>query len=123
MNATTEFNELEYKKFNSAENLWFWYCKSSSISKTISVNKNLGEPRVCTVQDVSNCVATIYLANLISKKHLQVLKFYGDKQVPPDRRVDPDDSLLWTKSLLQLKIIFKSRKFIGDDDAEDSEFC
>ncbi len=82
-------NAHEYapEKFQSAEQLWFWFLYSKSIRNGFSMRKTHTTRRVCELVDVETLIAKLHLAGRLTDAQLSVMKQFGDRRRAPHQYI------------------------------------
>lgn len=80
--------EIERVPFDSCEEVWFWFMQAQKAREDgarFSVGQGL-VPRPCEPLDILNVLNSLYRTRRLLMDHLRVLRFYGERQMPPDPR-------------------------------------
>ncbi len=80
--------DVTYELFDSAEAAWFWFL-SAQRARAEGARFTAGmatTPRPCEPIDVLKVVDKLYRHRRLLMDHIQVLKHYGMRSCPPDRR-------------------------------------
>lgn len=76
------------EKFQSAEQMWFWFLYSKSVRNDIGrQNGRDATRRVCELVDVETMITKLYLCGKLNAEHLSVIKEYGDRRRAPHQYV------------------------------------
>lgn len=75
-------NVYQTEKFQSAEQLWFWFLYSKSLQNGFARNRG-NSKRVCEVLDVETLITKLYLAGQLSNQQLDIMKKFGDRRRAP----------------------------------------
>lgn len=75
------------EKFQSAEQMWFWFLYSKSVRNDFARMRNTSTRRPCEVLDVETMITKLYLCGKITDEQLCVMKKYGDKRRAPNQYV------------------------------------
>jgi len=76
------------EKFQSAEQLWFWFLYSKSVRNDIGQYRgNAATRRVCELVDVETMITKLYLSGKLNAEQLSVIKEYGDRRRAPHQYV------------------------------------
>ena len=120
-------NEMDFANpenivlFDSSEEAWLWFCKYSGrrdgYKRESSANIVF---RPCSLDDVYIVVSRLYLSGKITKKQLEVLLKYGEKQIIPDDRIfdEYEDAVLWRDAMKKMEALFMKKKIIKDRNVE-----
>ena len=85
MNETMTMVSVE--KFQSAEQLWFWFLYSKSVRNDFSRLRTNPTKRPCEVLDVETLITKLYLCGKLSDEQLCVMKTFGDKRRAPHQYI------------------------------------
>jgi hypothetical protein len=85
MTATMTMASVE--KFQSAEQLWFWFLYSKSVRNNFCRNHNTPTKRPCEILYVETMITKLYLAGRLSDEQLAVMKKFGDKRRAPHMHI------------------------------------
>ena len=85
MTATLTMGATE--KFQSAEQLWFWFLYSKSVRNNFSRTKHTSTKRPCEILDVETMITKLYLAGKLTDEQLAVMKKFGDKRRAPHQHI------------------------------------
>ena len=99
--------------FESAEEVWFWFCLCESTPKGRTSNYS-GTMRPCETSDVAIIIKRLLLNKKLSQSHLKILSLYGLKQISPSEKYgDPvKHCFLWKQALEHLSSVFNSKGLI-----------
>jgi len=76
------------EKFQSAEQLWFWFLYSKSVRNDIGQYRgNAATRRACELVDVETMITKLYLSGKLNAEQLSVIKEYGDRRRAPHQYV------------------------------------
>lgn len=76
------------EKFQSAEQLWFWFLYSKSVRNDIGQYRgNAATRRVCELVDVETMITKLYLSGKLNAEQLSVIKEYGDRRRAPHQYI------------------------------------
>lgn len=100
---TSQNTQIIYpaEKFQSAEQLWFWFLYSKSVQNGFSRIRNAATRRVCELLDVETLITKLYLAGRLSDAQLSVMKKYGDRRRAPHQYIwsENHDATLWHSAM------------------------
>ncbi len=88
-------------KFQSAEQLWFWFLYSKSIQNGFARGHAPTRKRVCEVLDVETLITKLYLCGKLSDAHLNVMKKFGDRRRAPHQYIWTENraAALWNDAM------------------------
>ena len=75
------------EKFQSAEQLWFWFLYSKSIRNNFQYRRAAHTRRPCEILDVETLITKLYLCGKLSDDDLSVMKKFGDKKRAPHQHI------------------------------------
>lgn len=76
------------EKFQSAEQIWFWFLYSKSVRNDIGQYRgNAATRRVCELVDVETMITKLYLAGKLNDEQLAVIKEFGDRRRAPHQYI------------------------------------
>jgi hypothetical protein len=76
------------EKFQSAEQIWFWFLYSKSVRNDIGQYRgNAATRRVCELVDVETMITKLYLAGKLNDEQLSVIKEFGDRRRAPHQYI------------------------------------
>ncbi len=75
------------EKFQSAEQLWFWFLYSKSVQNGFTRQHGNPTRRVCELMDVESLVTKLYLCGKLTDEQLGVMKKYGDRRRAPHQYI------------------------------------
>ena len=85
MNETMTMVSVE--KFQSAEQLWFWFLYSKSVRNDFSRLRTNPTKRPCEVLDVETLITKLYLSGKLNDNQLCVMKQFGDRRRAPHQHI------------------------------------
>lgn len=85
MNATLTMVSVE--KFQSSEQLWFWFLYSKSVRNDFSRMRITPTKRPCEILDVETLITKLYLSGKLNDEQLAVMKKFGDKRRAPHQYI------------------------------------
>ena len=96
---------IEYKDFENAEEIWFWFCNSVTARiggirvRFGGYNKYI---RKCEISDISRIIKELNMRGLITNRHLRVMSRWGMIGTPPyyDCRAKRSEIRLWEEGVL-----------------------
>lgn len=78
---------VSVEKFQSSEQLWFWFLYSKSVRNDFCRTRHTPTKRPCEILDVETLITKLYLAGKLSNEHLAVMKKFGDKRRAPHQHI------------------------------------
>lgn len=75
------------EKFQSAEQLWFWFLYSKSVRNDFCRTRHTPTKRPCEILDVETMITKLYLSGKLSEEQLSVMKKFGDKRRAPHQHI------------------------------------
>ncbi len=76
------------EKFQSAEQIWFWFLYSKSVRNDIGQYRgNAATRRVCELVDVETMITKLYLSGKLNDEQLSVIKEFGDRRRAPHQYI------------------------------------
>ena len=79
-------NMNDTEKFQSSEQLWFWFLFSKSMQNNF-LRKNTTIHRPCELLDVETLITKLYLSGKLTPEQLNVMKKFGDKKRAPHQYI------------------------------------
>ncbi len=89
------------EKFQSAEQLWFWFLYSKSVRNGFNQNHNVTTRRVCEILDVETLITKLYLSGKLTDAQLAVMKKFGDRRRAPHQYIWAENhaAALWRSAM------------------------
>ena len=84
---TATMTMVSVEKFQSAEQLWFWFLYSKSVRNDISRTRHTPTKRPCEILDVETMITKLYLSGKLTDEQLAVMKKFGDKRRAPHQHI------------------------------------
>lgn len=79
---------LATEKFQSAEQMWFWFLYSRAMRCNILARQHSNPTRrPCEVLDVETMITKLYLEGKLTDEQLNIIKEYGDKRRAPHQHI------------------------------------
>ena len=78
---------VSVEKFQSAEQMWFWFLDSKSVRNNFSRMHNIQTRRPCEILDVETMITKLYLCGKLTDEQLAVMKKFGDKRRAPHQHI------------------------------------
>ena len=75
------------EKFQSSEQLWFWFLYSKSVRNNFSRIHTVQTRRPCEMLDVETLITRLYLCGKLTDEQLMVMKKFGDKRRAPHQHI------------------------------------
>ena len=75
------------EKFQSAEQLWFWFLYSKSVQNDVLRRQVAQTRRPCEILDVETLITKLYLCGKLTDNELSVMKKFGDKRRAPHQHI------------------------------------
>ena len=85
MNSAMTIASVE--KFQSAEQMWFWFLYSKSVRNNFTRMHATQTRRPCEILDVETMITKLYLSGKITEEQLCVMKKFGDKRRAPHQHI------------------------------------
>ena len=103
------------ERFQSAEQLWFWFLYSRQMRATRMLHRG-GNPtrRPCEVLDVETLITRLYLAGKLTDTQLEIMKQFGDKKRAPHQYIWAENraAAQWNIAMSVLEDAAKQRGWI-----------
>ena len=89
------------EKFQSAEQLWFWFLYSKSVQNGYVRIHGNATHRPCELLDVETLITKLYLSGKLTDEQLGVMKKYGDRRRAPHQYIwsENRDAALWRSAM------------------------
>lgn len=84
---TATMTMVSVEKFQSAEQLWFWFLYSKSVRNDFSRTRHTLTKRPCEILDVETMITKLYLSGKLTDEQLAVMKKFGDKRRAPHQHI------------------------------------
>ena len=75
------------EKFQSSEQMWFWFLYSKSIRNDWTRMRTNSVRRPCEILDVETLITKLYLSGKLTDEQLGVMKKFGDKRRAPHQHI------------------------------------
>ncbi|MBO5695891.1 MAG: hypothetical protein J6S06_00055 [Alphaproteobacteria bacterium] len=107
---------LHAEKFQSAEQIWFWFLYSRAIRNSFVRQNNNTRRKICELVDVETLITKLYLAGRLNDEQLVVMKKYGDKRRAPHQYIwtENSDADKWKRAIEVLESACKERGWIEE---------
>ncbi len=105
---------ISAEKFQSAEQIWFWFLYSKSVRNEFSRFHNNQTRRPCEVLDVETMITKLYLAGKLSDEQLNVMKKFGDRRRAPNQYIWAENRAadLWRRAMDTVYVAAKKSGWI-----------
>lgn len=92
---------VSVEKFQSAEQLWFWFLYSKSIRNDFCRIRNTPTKRPCEILDVETMITKLYLSGKLTDEQLAVMKKFGDMRRAPHQHIWKENraTVLWKNAM------------------------
>jgi len=112
MKQTTAMVSAE--KFQSSEQLWFWFLYSKSVRNDFTRMRGNPVRRPCEVLDVETLITKLYLCGKLSDEQLLVMKKFGDKRRAPHQHIYSENRAadIWARAMDTLYVAAHQRGWI-----------
>ena len=102
------------EKFQSAEQLWFWFLYSKSIRNNFSRSHHTPTKRPCVILDVETMITKLYLSGKLSDEQLTVMKKFGDKRRAPHQHIWNENraATQWRNAMTVIELAAKKSGWI-----------
>lgn len=89
------------EKFQTAEQLWFWFIYSKNVQNGFLRNHRTTTRRICELLDVETLITKLYLSGQLSDEQLNVMKKFGDKRRAPHQYIWAENRAadLWRRAM------------------------
>jgi hypothetical protein len=99
--------EIETVPFSSVEEAWFWFIQAQAV-RNDGARFSMGQglvPRPCEPLDILKALDRLYRHRRLLMEHLMVLRHYGRRLMPPDKRRAKESRAfgIWTEALQRLE--------------------
>lgn len=78
---------VSVEKFQSAEQMWFWFLYSKSVRNNFSRMHSMQTRRPCEILDVETMITKLYLCGKLTDEQLMIMKKFGDKRRAPHQHI------------------------------------
>ncbi|MDR0726633.1 MAG: hypothetical protein LBF37_01055 [Rickettsiales bacterium] len=105
MTVQTVKSHSNAEKFQSAEQLWFWFLYSRSTRNGFRVGNFSSAKRACELLDVETLITKLYLCGKLNDEQLSVMKEFGDKRRAPHQHIWSENrkASVWRESMQTLE--------------------
>ena len=107
---------LSAEKFQSAEQMWFWFLYSKSVRNEFARFRNNQTRRPCEVLDVETMITKLYLSGQLNEEQLNVMKKFGDRRRAPHQHIWNENraAALWNSAMGVLDTAARKRGWIDE---------
>ena len=98
---TATMTMVSVEKFQSAEQLWFWFLYSKSVRNDFCRIRNTPTKRPCEILDVETMITKLYLTGKLTDEQLAVMKKFGDMRRAPHQHIWKENraTVLWKNAM------------------------
>ena len=98
---TATMTMVSAEKFQSAEQLWFWFLYSKSVRNDFCRIRNTPTKRPCEILDVETMITKLYLSGKLTDEQLAVMKKFGDMRRAPHQHIWKENraTVLWKNAM------------------------
>ena len=105
--------------FHTAEEAWFWFIQANQARLDGARYKSAegrNVPRPCEPIDILRILDRLYRTRRLMMDHLRVLRYYGLRQMPPERwrRSEMRAATLWSEAMRALEPVLISKKIMRE---------
>lgn len=118
--------ESSFELFENAESAWFWFLAAQK-ARADGARFTAGQaavPRPCEPIDILKVVDTLYRRRRLLMDHIQVLRHYGLRMCPPDRRRPKEARAyrLWQEALDRIEAVLVEKRIVAKRPLRDSNW-
>jgi len=95
--------------FRSAEQAWFW-TMGALLRRRDGGGVGGDGRKICTPDDIVTVLDELFRDKRISPSQVQVLRYYGEKHVPPAPRTE--HAALWRDAMVKLQAALERRDIV-----------
>lgn len=113
--STKQINSDFSEKFQTPEQMWFWFLYSKSIQNSFMRNYSTVK-RPCELLDVETLITKLYLSGKLTDEQLNVMKKFGDKKRAPHQYIYSENraAALWDSAMQTLGIAARKNGWMED---------
>lgn len=102
------------EKFQSAEQMWFWFLYSKSVQNGVIRNRGNATRRACELLDVETLITKLYLSGKITEEQLRVMKEFGDRRRAPHQYIWSENRAadLWRRAMATIGAAAAARGWV-----------
>lgn len=102
--------------FDRAEEAWFWFM-TAQMAKNEGARIAAGQGAVvrpCEPADILQALNRLYRQRRLSMDHIRILKYYGERFMPPDPRRNKEirAAILWQQAMEKLEELLESKGIV-----------
>lgn len=114
MTETQQQNMPATDKFQSAEQLWFWFLYSRAVRSGFVHRSVTTTRRPCELLDIETLITKLYLAGQLSNEQLAVMKKFGDRRRAPHQYIWSENHAaeLWRCAMETIETHARARGWI-----------
>lgn len=106
----------DYEPFNSAEEVWFWFCASLEArgDGLRSRSDYWGKLRACEISDIYRIIKQMRQYHYLSQRHLRVMTKWGERQISPwyEPRAKRSEIRLWEEAMRCFEAFLINKKIL-----------
>lgn len=105
MTVQTVKSHSNNEKFQTAEQLWFWFLYSKSVRNGFRMGGFSNTKRACELLDVETLITKLYLSGKLTEDQLIVMKEFGDKRRAPHQHIWSENrkAAIWRNAMQTLE--------------------
>ncbi len=103
------------EKFQSAEQMWFWFLYSKSVRNDIGRYRGKTAPKhVCELVDVETMITKLYLSGKLNDEQLAVIKEFGDRRHAPHQYIWRENhaAAVWNSAMRVIETTARAKGWI-----------
>lgn len=102
------------EKFQSAEQLWFWFLYSRAVQNGFSHIRSNPARRPCEPIDIETLITKLYLSGQLNDEQLSVMKEFGDRRRAPHQHIWKENrpAAQWRSAMEIIENAAKERNWI-----------
>ncbi len=108
-----------FEPFESAEEVWFWFCNSilARGDGLRSKSDYWGKPRCCEISDIYRIIKIMKRRGHMSNRHLRVMAKWGNKRLSPwdDKYAKRSEVRLWEEGIYNFEVYLKFFKILPEE--------
>lgn len=104
----------QIEKFQSAEQLWFWFLYSKSMRNNVLRARITPTRRPCELLDAEALITKLYLSGKLNDEDLTTMKRFGDKRRAPHQHIWNENraAQIWNNAMSVIEIAARQRGWI-----------
>ncbi len=101
-------------KFQTAEQLWFWFIYTKQSRSALSYNRGTSKSRVCELLDVESLITKLYLSGKLTDEQLSVMKKFGDKRRTPHQHIwsENKSASVWGSAMKTIDVAARAKGWL-----------